>query len=267
MNKLGKMLLTAAAATMATAAYAGPVVSGFDTNTVIACDDCYTSAITLPNIFNFFGTDYGTTYISNNGYVTFNSGQSNYTPQGLGAGYTGQPIIAAFYDDIDTRGTGTVTYGNGTFGGHAAFGATWNGVGFYYLGANPTNTFQLLLVDRSDTGTGNFDIVFNYDNVGWDSSNDTSSAAVGYNAGQGGADGTYYQLDGSLTHGAFVNGGPDALISGSNVGVAGRYEFTVRNGVVAPGSVPEPASWAMMLGGFGLVGAAMRGRKRILRAA
>ena len=27
------------------------------------------------------------------------------------------------------------------------------------------------------------------------------------------------------------------------------------------GGVPEPASWAMMLGGFGLVGSAMRRRK------
>jgi len=31
----------------------------------------------------------------------------------------------------------------------------------------------------------------------------------------------------------------------------------------APGAVPEPASWAMMLGGFGLVGGAMRSRKRM----
>jgi hypothetical protein len=28
------------------------------------------------------------------------------------------------------------------------------------------------------------------------------------------------------------------------------------------GAVPEPASWAMMLGGFGLVGGAMRSRRR-----
>ena len=32
--------------------------------------------------------------------------------------------------------------------------------------------------------------------------------------------------------------------------------------VVTAGSVPEPASWAMMLGGFGLVGGAMRSRRR-----
>ncbi|HMI18528.1 MAG TPA: PEPxxWA-CTERM sorting domain-containing protein [Sphingomonas sp.] len=32
---------------------------------------------------------------------------------------------------------------------------------------------------------------------------------------------------------------------------------------IAEGGVPEPATWAMMVGGFGLVGATMRGRKRI----
>lgn len=35
--------------------------------------------------------------------------------------------------------------------------------------------------------------------------------------------------------------------------------------IAAPPSVPEPASWAMMLGGFGLVGAAMRRRKPRVR--
>ena len=33
------------------------------------------------------------------------------------------------------------------------------------------------------------------------------------------------------------------------------------------GAVPEPASWALMLGGFGLVGAAMRSRKAAVRFA
>ena len=36
----------------------------------------------------------------------------------------------------------------------------------------------------------------------------------------------------------------------------------VRNHVTAGGVVPEPASWALMLGGFGLVGGAMRSRRK-----
>ena len=31
---------------------------------------------------------------------------------------------------------------------------------------------------------------------------------------------------------------------------------------LAPASVPEPASWAMMVGGFGLVGSVMRRSRR-----
>jgi hypothetical protein len=41
---------------------------------------------------------------------------------------------------------------------------------------------------------------------------------------------------------------------------------TVPAGPSAPGAVPEPASWALMIGGFGLAGAAMR-RRRPARAA
>jgi hypothetical protein len=33
------------------------------------------------------------------------------------------------------------------------------------------------------------------------------------------------------------------------------------------GAVPEPASWAMMIGGFGMVGAAMRRRRTAIRFA
>jgi hypothetical protein len=36
---------------------------------------------------------------------------------------------------------------------------------------------------------------------------------------------------------------------------------TVGYGELPPPSVPEPASWVMMIGGFGMVGAALRRRK------
>jgi hypothetical protein len=43
-----------------------------------------------------------------------------------------------------------------------------------------------------------------------------------------------------------------------------RVEFTGSD--VTAAAVPEPASWAMMIGGFGLVGAAMRRRERSVAA-
>jgi len=39
---------------------------------------------------------------------------------------------------------------------------------------------------------------------------------------------------------------------------SGTYTLTIAD--AAAGAVPEPATWAMMIGGFGLVGAAMRRR-------
>lgn len=44
---------------------------------------------------------------------------------------------------------------------------------------------------------------------------------------------------------------------GSVAGIAATIDFTAK----APGGVPEPASWALMLGGFGLLGTAMRRRR------
>jgi hypothetical protein len=51
------------------------------------------------------------------------------------------------------------------------------------------------------------------------------------------------------------------------LGTSDGYEWQNNSGsfrvtVDAAGGVPEPASWAMMVGGFGLIGAAMRRRQR-----
>jgi hypothetical protein len=130
-------------------AFAAAVVSGFDSTVLPANDDGYSSQIVLPFSVDFYGTTYDSLFVNNNGNLTFNSGQSAYTPYGLGAGYTGQPIIAPFFADVDTRGPGSglTSWGVGTFDGGEQ--------------TDKLNTFQVLLVDRSDTGSNNFDIVFN----------------------------------------------------------------------------------------------------------
>ncbi|CAM3031290.1 PEP-CTERM sorting domain-containing protein [Sphingomonas antarctica] len=46
--------------------------------------------------------------------------------------------------------------------------------------------------------------------------------------------------------------------TGNGNDYAGNFRFT---NVVTPGAVPEPASWALMLGGFGLMGAGVRRRR------
>ena len=53
---------------------------------------------------------------------------------------------------------------------------------------------------------------------------------------------------------------------GVHTGLAAISDFAPNNATVAA-AVPEPASWAMMLGGFGLIGGAMRRRRIQLRFA
>ncbi len=254
-------------------ALAGPVVSGFNSTSLPANDDGSTGLVVLPFSINFFGTTYGDTFVNNNGNITFTSALSTFTPSALN-GPTARPIIAPFFADVDTRGAGSglTSYGTGIFDSKQAFGVTWPGVGYFSGQTNKLNTFQLLLVNRGDTGLGNFDIYFNYDQIQWETGGASggtnglggTSAAAGYSAGSG-AVGTFAQLQGSLVNGALLDGGPNSLTANSNVGVAGRYLFTVRGGqVTAPpvNGVPEPASWAMMIGGIGMVGGSMRYRRR-----
>lgn len=242
---------------------AGAVVSFGGSSIFGGNDDGSVGPVNLGLSANFFGTTYTQAYLNNNGNMTFGFPLGTFTPFGLTAN-TGIPIIAPFFGDVDTRGGGTqMTYGTGTFAGHNAFHQTWDGVGFYFVNSSKLNTFQTILVDRSDTGSGNFDIYFNYDQIQWETGDASggsnglggTSAHVGYSNGTGIA-GSNFEMAGSGVNGAFLDSGPagTSLIHNTNMNandplaMDGRYLFTVRNGVVTPGNVPDSGSTVALLG-------------------
>jgi hypothetical protein len=240
---------------------------GFNTNSFGGNDDSSTGQINLGFTINLFGTSFSSLYINNNGNVTFDAPSSSFTPFGLTGG--GVPkILAPFFADVDTRSGNIVRYGNDTVNGRNAFGVEWPGVGYFSNHTNKLNTFELVIIDRSDLGAGNFDFEFNYDSIQWetgdadDGSNGLGGTVVhaGYSNGLAGAANVSYEFPGSGITGRFLDGGANALNSHSlNSNVAGRYLFTTRGGVVsgessAPAGAPATTTPVLILSGVMLIG-------------
>jgi len=240
---------------------------GFNANTLPGTDDGSVGPVNLGFTANFFGNLHTSTYVNNNGNITFGGPLGTFTPFDLTS--TGQQIIAPFFADVDTRSGNPTQYGTGTVNGRNAFGVTWSLVDYYTTGNSPQlNSFQLVLIDRADTGAGNFDIEFNYDQIRWETGDASfgvnglggSSARVGFSNGSG-LPNTFFELPGSAIPGSFLDSNvTTGLIYQTNVGVPGRMVFQARNGSVQQAEVPEPAT--LLLWGIGAMATAVATRRR-----
>lgn len=263
--KTSKILISLAALAALSGTVHGGAVRDLNLpNTLPGNDDGSVGPVGLGFTANFFGQNYSQLWVNNNGNVTFDGPLSVFTPVPLLT--TNIPIIAPFFADVDTRAAvpnlNTVTYGNATVNGRSAFAVTWNLVGYYAFGVDRTNTFQLVLIERGDTGSGNFDIEFNYDRIQWETGNASggagglggNSARVGFSNGIDAS----FELPGSAVNGAFLDDNLATGLINNRLGseVDGRYVFTARNGSVDPNPevIPLPAAGtaglALMAGGL-----------------
>ncbi len=220
---------------------------GFETYTLAANDDGYTGLVPIGFDISLFGNTRDECYVNNNGNITFTGPLSTYTPYPLQN--SALEIIAPFWADVDTRGTNSeilkYSYGTETINGHSAFGVNWINVGYFNAHDDKLNSFQLVLIERDDTGTGNFDIEFNYDTILWETG-DASSGVNGYGGSpsrSGLSNGTNRTIE--LTHSGEtlvqLDENPTTHVPNTTTGlryrsrnstVPGRFVFQVRSGEV-----------------------------------
>jgi hypothetical protein len=221
---------------------------------LIQNDDSFVATSSfLPTPLNFLGNTYTSAFVNNNGNITFESGQSTFTPFEITADTP--PIIAPFFADVDTRpppdednvdfndNNGRVWYGVALhaprFGGRNVFCVTWEDVGYFTRGADKHNTFQLLLVERSDIAPGDFDIYFNYSQLEWETGDASggagglggTSAGAGYSSGTGDPAG-FLSMPCSLDNGACLDTDFSTGLrnTSTNSLTKGRHIFEIRNG-------------------------------------
>jgi len=214
---------------------------GFQAASIPRNDDGSTdSAIDLGFDVNFFGANFRSAFVNNNGNITFGGSLSTFTPQGLVA--SPLRIIAPFWGDVDTRASGSalVTYGQDIVDGRPAFGANWVNVGYFGSHDDKLNSFQLVLIDRSDIAPGDFDIEFNYDRIEWETGDASggsggfggTSASAGYSNGEGKPESSF-EILGSRINGVFLDSNRNGLrFRRLNSAQRGRLVFFVRSGFV-----------------------------------
>ncbi len=187
---------------------------------------------------NFLGTLYSSCYVNNNGNITFDESLEEYTPGSLE--YVNRVIMAPFWADVDTRNLSSnvtsFSAPDGYVSDKSAFGVTYQNVGYFDVRGDKLNSFQMILINRQDTGINNFDLEFNYNKIIWETGDRSggtdglggASARIGFGDGAG----TFTEVAGSGVPSTFLDSnqttGLKYKMLGSNI--PGRLIFRFRNG-------------------------------------
>ncbi|MGJ8545255.1 MAG: nidogen-like domain-containing protein [Sulfitobacter sp.] len=227
--------------------------AGFGENILAANDDRSTGEIDISPIFqdglNFFGREFTSLWVNNNGSVTFNGPRGTFTPTSI-TGNNNNPEITPFFADVDTRGgTAPISPGGNSTGTNLVyydfdaandrFIVTWDDVGYFSSETDKTNAFQLILSDR---GNGDFDIEFRYEDVDWTTGGASGGtnglggtpARAGFTASTGNPN-AYFELPASGDENALRN----LENAEGNTGMVGIWQFSVRSGDIDVAGLPE----------------------------
>jgi hypothetical protein len=221
--------------------------SGCTTTSMGRLDDGSSPSLPLGFSTNWFGTSYDSIYVNNNGGISFDDGRGGFSDWGtIDLTTTTRPLVLPLFTDIDTRNAATsaVTYGPLSAAGNASFGSAsgycvnWVNVGEYNA-SGIKFSFQLIILDR---GSGNVDLIFNYDTVLAPTSSSNGKFVIGY-ANPVNQTGTYVKASRSTVPGTLIDGAGSSLTGSTNVtpSVNGRYLYEIRPGV-APTATPTPSA-------------------------
>lgn len=146
-------------------------------------DDGFQGPINLGFTLNFFGNNYTTFFANNNGSISFGAGISAYIPTGpTGAN---APIISPFFADVDTRNPlSGVMHVRQDIPNELI--VTWDQVGYFGEHADHLDSFQLVVRGAGyNVPVGEGAIGFFYKGMGWDVTDTSQVAAVGFGDGLG----------------------------------------------------------------------------------
>lgn len=231
----------------------GAVRPGFDQISLTRRDDhTYNEptgalAVSLGFNINFYGNSFSECYVNDNGNITFEHSNSIYTPAPFGS--LDKKIIAPFWADSDTRSflSDVIKFSSvgKTVNGRPAFGATYRNVGHFQIKGDKLNTFQVVIIDRSDVSPGDFDIEFNYEKILWETGSALSSGGVnGYGGsparvGIANGEGLFLEYENSGETLKFLDFDPTTGYLNKNTGLVyqtynsvcpGRIVLPIRNG-------------------------------------